>query len=159
MIAYWRFIAAAIFAVILAISHVWTYHMGKQSGKAMFDKALLEQTEQIAKLEAQARQRERELTDKSRKVEKDYEARKTEMVVTRNNTERELNKLRDTIAANSKQSRASENPPTCPRVDDRPAELFRACAENLTGVAAEADAVANALRGLQAYVLQVCLEQ
>lgn len=159
ILVYWRLIAAALIAVILAISHIWTYHEGKASGKAEFDRALAEQSQKLIELERQARAKEQHLVNEKHKAEAQYAQAKRQAAAAATSAQSELDSLRHTLAATSASASATD-PTAGARAAGRAgleSELLGHCAKALTDLAAEADRLETVVVGLQAYVKNVCL--
>ncbi|NBT07077.1 MAG: DUF2514 family protein [Betaproteobacteria bacterium] len=159
ILLYWRFVAAALVVVMLAVTHIWTFYEGKASGKAAFDQALAEQSKKTIELERQARAKEQQLISEKQKAEVQYVQAKRQAAAAATNAHSELDRLRHELAARSASASAAD-PTTVTRAASRTgleSELLGHCAQALTGMAAEADRLEALVVGLQAYVKNVCL--
>lgn len=142
----WRLVALVVTLVITHGAAVW---MGCSIGKSALDKAMIEQQNQIIELEQQARETEQRLVAEKHQAEVKYAQSKREVARIATDNLSELERLRHAIASGSATSKNTTSSTGAYGAAER--ELFRACAETLTGMAAEADQVAVKLNALQAY--------
>lgn len=142
----WRLIA---FIVTLVLTHGTAAWMGRSIGKSALDKAMIEQQNQIIEREQQARETEQRLVAEKHQAEVKYAQSKREVARIATDNLSELEQLRHAIASGSAASKNTASGTGTYGATER--ELFRACAETLTGMAAEADQVAVKFNALQAY--------
>jgi hypothetical protein len=119
---------------------------------------MIEQQNQIIELEQQARETEQRLTAEKHQAEVKYAQTKRQAASAATANLSELEQLRHSLAArNESASKDTATSTGAHGATER--ELFRACAETLASLAAEADQVSVKLSGLQGYVSAVCAKQ
>lgn len=142
----WRLVVLVVTLVITHGAAVWA---GRSIGKSALDKAMIEQQNHIIELEQQARETEQRLVAEKHQAEVKYAQSKREVARIATDNLSELEQLRYALTSSSTAAKnASASTGTFRAAES---ELFRTCAETLTGMAAEADQVAVKLNALQAY--------
>jgi hypothetical protein len=142
-----RQLAALIAVLALAASHWWAYSLG---GKAVEADWAAERTE-FAVMAAQdaeaARAKEQELTKKANDVQVKLNAEKKRATVAAESAANELRLLQEALAARSN----SDSKPSSGADGASAGELLVHCSRVHSGMAAEADALANKLTAFQEY--------
>jgi type II secretory pathway pseudopilin PulG len=151
----WRLVALIVTLVLTHGAAAW---MGRSIGKSALDRAMIEQQNQIIELEQQARETEQRLTAEKHQAEVKYAQSKREVARIATDNLSELEQLRHSLASRN-QSSGKDTATSAGAYGTTERELFRACAETLASMAAEADQVSVKLSGLQDYVSAVCAKQ
>jgi hypothetical protein len=142
----WRLVVLVVTLVITHGAAVWA---GRSIGKSALDKAMIEQQNHIIELEQQARETEQRLVAEKHQAEVKYAQSKREVARIATDNLSELEQLRYALTSSSTAAKNTASGAGTFRATE--SELFRTCAETLTGMAAEADQVAVKLNALQAY--------
>lgn len=152
-----RWVLAAVVAAVLAAIYWKGLVTGRAQVEARWAIERAAQAEQLAKLTTQLRAREQQLNQNNQAVEVRYVRVKQTVAADRAAVQSELDRLRQQLA--DRAVPAAGGDASAGTGADEPGldRLFSACAAELAGVAAAADAVAAQLTGLQDYVRSVCL--
>lgn len=145
---YLRLVIALVAVTMLAATH-WKAYV---SGKAQVQKDVVAAQHKAEQLQFQHQQ---QLIIEKQSLEEQYAKNKIKQdaVVRANRTE--LDGLRHQLRSYS----ASQDTPTCPRVDADPRDtIIRECSEAAQTLAAVADENGLKLKALQSYVSNVCLK-
>lgn len=151
----WRLVALIVTLVLTHGAAAW---MGRGIGKSALDRAMIEQQNHIIELEQQARETEQRLTAEKHQAEVKYAQTKRQAASAATANLSELEQLRHSLATRS-ESASKDTATSTGAYGATERELFRACAETLASMAAEADQVSVKLSGLQGYVSAVCAKQ
>jgi chromosome segregation ATPase len=148
----------AIVCVVLLVVAGGSYVMWSRS-EAAFAQYQAEVAQATQKAEAQARERERQLTRKSERVARDALQREQEMSTRLVAADDALRGLRDDIDAVDARRVPADAESAAIAVEARAArELLGACAARYRGVAQQAQGLADQVTGLQQFVSGVCAQ-
>jgi hypothetical protein len=158
---YWTIKAIAVFVVLsaLSLSHYFVYNKGQDAVQVQWDKEKLAVAKAEADAADKALQKLQTLQAEKQKVDQLYVQEKRKAAVAASSAQRELDRLRDTIASGDT-TESDNGSSTVTRVDGRAGleqELLGQCAATLVAMAAEADRLETVVVGLQSYVKNICL--
>jgi hypothetical protein len=158
---YWtiKTIATIVVLSALSLSHYFVYNKGQEAVHSLWTKDKLSRAEAESNAADEALKKLQTLQAEKQKVEQLYVQEKRKAAVAASSAQRELDRLRDTIASGD--TTTSDNgSSTIPRTDGRARleqELLGQCAATLVAMAAEADRLETVIVGLQSYVKNICL--
>lgn len=133
--------------VALAVCVFWAYHLGGKAVQAEWNEERLERASELIEAQSAARAKEQELRKRAEDVQAKLNANKKLAAVAAASAADELRLLQAALAA-----RASIDPAPASGTDGAGVgQLLLECVRVHSGVAAEADSLANKVTAFQAY--------
>ena len=156
---YWTIKTIITIAVLFALSltHYFAYIKGQEYVHGLWTKDKLIKAKADTDAAEQAMIALQTLQAEKQKVDQLYVQEKRKAANAASNTQRELDRLRDTITSGAAENNSSS---TISRTDGGTRleqDLLGQCATTLVALAAEADRLETVIVGLQGYVRNVCL--
>jgi hypothetical protein len=152
-------IITAVVLFALSFSHYFAYSKGQEAVQNLWNKDKLVRVEAQVSLTNEALKKLQTLQAEKQKVDQLYVQEKRKAAVAASSAQRELDRLRDTLASGDT-AKSDNGAIALPRTDGGTRleqELLGQCAAALVGMAAEADRLETIIVGLQSYVKNICL--
>lgn len=146
-------LGALLLALVLGLTHYGAYRVGRALVAGDWAKDREATAQNIAAEMAAARVKEQELTKKANDVQAKLNAEKKRSASAAESAANELRLLQEALAASGANK---DSTPATGTDGARTGELLVQCAGKYQGMAADADALANKVTGLQGYVKDVC---